>query len=117
MNAHIGLEQGIAGQLARSAARGAKERPFAVLGNARGLDVLLQIAVEVVVGRHLVLLTALHKVPLDLHLYRRCHASEGVDHQPDQRSVAQTGKGSGVDRVDQSSGFVGLQHRRLAAPL
>jgi hypothetical protein len=56
-------------------------------------------------------------VSANLHRNRRSHADEGIDHQADQGAVAQTGQGSGVDRVDQGSCLVGLQHRRLAAPL
>jgi hypothetical protein len=47
----------------------------------------------------------------------RAHPREGVDHQADQRPIAQAGKGSGIDRIDQGLCFVGLQHRRLDAPL
>src|SRR5260370_40690464 len=55
----IGLEQGIAGQLAGAAASGAEERPFPICGDAGSRDVLLQIAIEIVVGGHLVLLATL----------------------------------------------------------
>ena len=47
---HIGLEQGIAGELTGSAPSRAEERLFPVLGDAGRGDVLLQIAVEIVVG-------------------------------------------------------------------
>jgi hypothetical protein len=40
-----------------------------------------------------------------------------VNHQPDQSSISQAGQGIGVDRIDYGSGFVSLQHRRLAATL
>lgn len=56
---HIGLEQGIAGQFSGAVARGAKERPFSVLWDTAGGDVLLQISVEIVMNGHLVLLAAL----------------------------------------------------------
>jgi hypothetical protein len=46
---HIGLEQGIAGHLARSTPWGAKERPLAGLGDAGRLDVLHEVAVQIVV--------------------------------------------------------------------
>lgn len=42
---HIGLEQGIASQLARPPARRAEERIFPVLGDACRGDLLLQIAI------------------------------------------------------------------------
>jgi len=53
---HVGLEQGIASHLPRSAARRPEERAFPVLDDAGSPDVLLQIAIEIMVGRHLVLL-------------------------------------------------------------
>ena len=55
----IGLEQGIAGQLAGPAPHRPKERPLSVLGDAGRPDVLLEVAVQIVVGRHRVLLAAL----------------------------------------------------------
>jgi hypothetical protein len=39
---------------------------------------------------------------------------EGVDHHADQHPIAQAGQGTGVDRVDQGAGFIGLQYRGLA---
>jgi hypothetical protein len=59
----------------------------------------------------------LHKVVLDLHRNRGANTRKGVDHQPDQRPVAQVGQGIGVDRIEQGPGFVRLQHRSLATPL
>jgi len=56
---HVGLEQGIASHPPRSAARRPEERAFPVLGDAGSPNVLLQIAIEIMVGRHLVLLAAL----------------------------------------------------------
>src|SRR5882757_3854488 len=53
---HVGLEQGIASHLPRSAGRRPEDRAFPVLGDAGSRDVLLQIAIEIMVGRHLVLL-------------------------------------------------------------
>jgi len=61
---NIRLEQGISGQLARSASSRAEERPFPVLGYAGCLDVLLKVAIEIVVRRHLMLLAALFMEPI-----------------------------------------------------
>jgi hypothetical protein len=128
----IGLEQGIGSQLPGAALDGAEQWPLAlllaVLADAGGRNVLLKVAVEIVVGRHLVFLAALlvqpdpapaplHKEVFDPHGDRRAHARKGVDHQTDQSAIAQTGKGSGVDRVEQGPRLVGLEYRRLAAPL
>jgi len=56
---HIGLQQGTVGQLTAASLAGAKERPFSVLADAGGGDVLLQIAVQIVMRGHLVFLAAL----------------------------------------------------------
>jgi len=45
---------------------------------------------------------SLHKEVLHLHRSRRAYASEGVNHETNQRSISQAGKGSGVDGVDQT---------------
>lgn len=63
-------------------------------------------------GRHFVLLAALlvkphpapallHAVIFDPHSDSSANASKSVDHQPDQRPVAQTGQGIGVDGIEQ----------------
>jgi hypothetical protein len=125
---HIGLQHGTVGQLAAAPPAGAEERPFPILGDAGRRDILLQVEVEIVVGWHLVLLAAflvephpsapsLNKEVLHLHGNRRTHAGEGVDHQSDQRPIAQAGQGSGVDRVEQRPRLVHIQNWRLAAPL
>jgi hypothetical protein len=78
---HIGLEQGIAGQLAGPAALRAEESAFPIVGNAGSGDVLLQIPVEIVVRGHLVLLAALfvepHPAPPALHKHAHSPAREG----------------------------------------
>lgn len=124
----IGLDQGIGRQLARSPARRAKERAFPVFGDAGGSDVFLKVAVQVVMRGHFVFFSALlvkphpaapslHKEVLYLHRSRRAYPGEGVDHEANQCSISQAGNGSGVDCVDQSPRFVGLEDRGLAAPL
>ena len=42
--------------------------------------------------------------------------AKAVDHHGQQRAIAQTAEGRGVDRVQQLPRFGGLQHRRLAGP-
>jgi hypothetical protein len=80
-----------------------EERPHPVLGEAGRSDVLLEVTVQIVVGRHRVLLAALliqpdpaaaplHKVVLNLHRNRGAHARKGVDHQVDQCPIAQAGR-------------------------
>ena len=52
----------------------------------------------------------------DVHPDRRADAREGIDHQADQRAVAQTDHGRRVDRVDELPRLGWIEHRRLAAP-
>ncbi len=47
---------------------------------------------------------------------RRADARERIDHQPDQRAVAQADDGRRVDRVDELARLGRVEHRRLAAP-
>ena len=125
---HIGLQHGPVGQLAAAPLARAEQWPLAVLANAGSGDIFLQIAVQIVMGGHLVFLAAffvepdpaapaLNKEILDPHTDHRAHAGEGVDHQADQRTVAQTGQGSGVDGIEQRPRLVWSEHRRLAFPL
>ena len=51
---------------------------------------------------------------LDLHAERGADAGETVDHQADQRAIAQAHRRGGIDAVEQLAGFGRLQHRRLA---
>ena len=106
----------------------AEEWSFAVFCDCRCGDVLLQIAIKIMVRRHLVLLTALlvkphpaapslHKGVFHLHRNRRTNPGEGVDHKANQRSISQAGKGTDIDRIDQSPRFVGLKDRSLATSL
>ena len=53
---------------------------------------------------------------LDAHPDRRADAREGIDHQADQRAVAQADDGRRVDRVDELARLGRVEHRRLAAP-
>jgi len=59
----------------------------------------------------------LHKEVLHLHSDRSSDAGEGIDHEADERPIAQAGKGSGVDRVDQGTGLVHIEDWRFALPL
>ncbi|MCU1251648.1 MAG: hypothetical protein JWQ49_4677 [Edaphobacter sp.] len=56
---HVGLEQGIASHLPDRPRVVRKSGAFPVLGDAGSPDVLLQIAIKIMVDRHLVLLAAL----------------------------------------------------------
>ena len=96
----VRLGQGRARQQAGAAADRAEQRPLGIVGEARALDVGGEIGLKVVVARHGVRLAAFLAQPhpkaavlrehvLDLHAERRADAREAVDHQPDQRPVAQ----------------------------
>ena len=43
-------------------------------------------------------------------------AREGIDHEADERTVAQADDGRDIDRVDKLARFGRIEHRRLAAP-
>ena len=92
---------------------------------SRAIDVLLQIGLEFVVTGHLVMLAAflvephpgvaaLREYVLEAHLEHRAHAREGIDHQGDQRPVAQAHRGACGDRIKQVAGFFSCQRGRLA---
>lgn len=96
------------GELARAA--GGRAEEGGLLGiNKTGLpDVGVQIGLKVVVAGHLVTLAAflvqshpgapaLHIVTFNPHLHRGADAREGVDHQPDQRPVAQVDRRADID--------------------
>ncbi len=53
---------------------------------------------------------ALHEQILPLHGKRRAHPRKAVDHQADEGTVAQARLGRDVDRVEQGTRFLCLQH-------
>ena len=54
------------------------------------------------------------KYVLEAHLEHRAHAREGIDHQGDQRPVAQAHRRARGDRIKQVAGFFSCQRGRLA---
>jgi hypothetical protein len=50
---------------------------------------------------------------LDRHAERRADPGEGIDHQPDQRAIAQTRLCRDIDAVKQRPCFRWIEHRRL----
>ena len=91
----------------------------------RGGGVILEVGLELVVAGHLVALATLSAeadpgpAPLNedvrgAHLEHRPHASEGVDHQGDQRVVEQPWERVRHDRIEQVAGFCGREYRRFA---
>ena len=58
---------------------------------------------------------AMLEIVSDPHRHRRADPGEAVDHDPDQRPVAQSDQCGGLDRVQQLARLLGGEHRRLAA--
>jgi hypothetical protein len=121
----VRLRQDCAGELAGAAANRAEQRPLGIVAQARAVEIGDEVLIEVVVTRHRVPLAAFlvqpHPEPavlrvdiLDRHAERRANAGEGVDHQPDQRAVAQANRRCDIDAIEQLAGFGGIEHRRLS---
>ena len=111
--------------MACAANTGAEEVALGVALDLRAGEVGVQVFIERVVGGHVVLLaallmqanpraTALDVDILDLHFRDGSDTAKGVDHERDQRTVAQADGRAGVDGIQQSASLVGGQHRRLA---
>ena len=101
---------------------GAEERPLPVAGDARGLDVGVEVRLGVVVGGHLVELAALlveaeppplavGVVVLDLHAEDGGDAGEAEDHDADEGPVPQAERGS----VPSSAAFDAMLSRSVRA--
>src|SRR5712691_13203589 len=124
---HLRLAQSALGELLRFAFRRPEEGSVLLVADARGLDVRGHVLFEIVMRRHFVALAALLmetdppaailQVPIfDIHTRRRTHAGEGVDHEPDERAIAETDDGRGVDAVEELPSFIRGEHGCLAAP-
>ena len=123
----VGLGQGVAGELPGRAAVGLEQQRLRLGRQPRAVDIFVQVGLQIVMARHGVLLAALlvqaHPKPpvlrihvLHAHADRRADAREGIDHQADQRPVAEADDRRRVDRVDQLPRLRRIKHRRLAAP-
>ena len=84
-----------------------------------------EIRLGVVIARHFVVLTAffvqphpkaavLRKHIFDLHCHDRADARKAVEHQADQRLVAQIDVRHAGDAIEQSAHFAGIEDRRFA---
>ena len=122
---HIRLLHGLDSELARAAARGAKQRTFPVLPDAGRRDILMEVLVKVVVRGHGVLLAALlmqahpaaallDVVILDPHAGGRADAGECVAHERDEGAVAQPEQGAGVDGGEQLVHLLGRKYGGFA---
>ncbi len=97
----VGLAHGARRELAGAAGRGAEQPALGIVAEPRAIEIGLQVAVEVMVGGHVVELAALLVQPdpgaaglhvdiLDSHPFGGgADAGEGVGHERDQRAVAQ----------------------------
>ena len=61
--------------------------------------------------------SAVHKEILYFHRSRCPYEGKGIDHEADQHSISQAGKGTDIDQIDQITRFVSLEGRGLAAAL
>ena len=52
----------------------------------------------------------------DAHADRSTNAREGIDHEADERPIAEADDGRGIDRVEKLTRLGRIEHRRLAAP-
>ncbi len=102
--------QGTAGELARAAADGAKERPLEVCRKPGPVQIGREDLFQVVVAGHGVILAALLMEPypepsvlsehvLYLHSQRGADAGEAINHERDKRAIAQSCRRRGVDAV------------------
>lgn len=121
----IGLRQCGAGELSRAAADRPKKRPFGIAGESGTVDVCGQCLVEIVMAGHSVILAALLMQPypepsvlgkhvLDLHSQRGPNAGEAINHERNERTIAQSRRRRGVYAVEKPAGFCRLQYRGLS---
>ncbi len=114
-----------AGELAGAAADGAEQRPLGVVADAGLVEIGGEVGLKVVVAGHGMRLAAFLPQPhpkaavlrehvLDLHAERSADAREAVDHEGNQRPVAQSRRRRDVDGIEQRPRLGRLQHRRLA---
>ena len=104
-----------------------KEQPLGIPGEARALDVGGKVGLKVVVTRHGVRLAAFLAQPhplaavlrehvFDRHAKRRADARERIDHEGDERPIAQPGMHRDIDAVDESARFHWLRHWASCRP-
>src|ERR1022692_147241 len=123
-------------ELLRLALGRAEQGSAFLAGDARGLDVRRHVLFQVVMRRHFVALAALlveaHppaaplKIPIfDIHARCGAHARERVDHQGDERTIAEADDERcdlpgllilppNGNAVEENPSLVGREHRRLA---
>jgi hypothetical protein len=122
----VGLRHRALGQNAGAADSRAEKRTLAIVGETRGLDVVLQVGLEIMMAGHRVFLATFFVqadpepavLPIDVrhrHAERGADAREGENQKTDQRPVAQADDGSGVDAVQELARFERTQYRGLAS--
>ena len=120
------LRQHRARELVGATADRAEQRPLGIVSEVGAVEICRQVFFEIVVARHRVALAAFFPQPypqpavlcvdiLDRHAERRANPSEGIDHQPDQRAIAQTGMCRHIDAVEQRPRLGRIEYRRLPA--
>jgi hypothetical protein len=115
---------GVFAETAGAAPGGAEKGRLPCIADAGGVDVGIEIGLEIVVRRHLMPFAAflvqpdppaltLGVVVLDPHGDDSAYAGEGEGHDADQRPIAQPDDGRGVDAVQQLACLFRIQHRGL----
>lgn len=111
------------GEIAASATRDRpKQRTLRLAADLGGGDVFIKELLQTVMAGDGVLFArpshgaapSPGALVFDLHFKGGVHVGEGADHEADQCAVAQANDRAGVDGVEQGSGLVGVEHRRLA---
>jgi hypothetical protein len=103
----------------------AKKWTLAIVGEAGGLNAILQISLKMMVTRHAMFLATFFVqtdpqsavLPVDVrdsHTQRRTDAGEGENEKADQRTVAEADHGCGVDAVEELARFRRRQYGGLA---
>ena len=120
----IGAGQRPLGELPRPPDGTPEQRPFLVLSDPSRPDVAVEILLERMVRRHLVIFPALlvepeppalalGEVVLDPHGQRRADPREAVNKDGEERPVTKSDQRIRGDALEQRVRFLGHQHRRL----
>lgn len=121
----VRLRQRGARELVGAASDRAEQWPLGIVTQFRPVEICRQIIVEIMVAGHRMFLAALFAQPhpqpavlrIDIrhaHPERRADAREAVDHEGDQRPIAQAGRRRHVYAVEQRARLGWIEYRSLA---
>ena len=105
----------------------AKEETPAIFADSGGIDVRVEVGLQIVMTRHFddfsVFLVqpqppafALEEEILNFEGHHGADAGERIAHGSQNRSVAEADQGAGVDGIEKLAGLLSIEDRRLAAP-